>query len=312
VSTIGMLVPSSLGMLDAPREEKRACRSRVQTMLLRFAPTGRSLQLATDDARIARYVRIAYAATLVEDLPQPSDTAALFTGGAKTIVSFNGNDVRREWSGPGANPWRSGAYTVDQFVWRSLAGDPAWIALYASAAVVGERTLVFSGPSGVGKTTLGLALQRFGARLIGDEMIVLDPASGVVDAIDRRLSIRWRNGDPLDDAALRSVIRENAARLGSGRNWFLAVDRRVFGALPAAAPLAATFVLARGDGVPHLAPAGAGRTALAIAPFAGRRPTGLGDVARLAGVLAAGRCYTLKLGDPDASARAVFEAVTAC
>ena len=307
-----MLVPSSLGTLEAPRDDGRACRSRVQTLHLSFAPTGRSLRLVTDDARVARYVRIAYGATLVDVLPQPSDIAVLFTGGAKTIVSFNGSDFPREWSGPGANPWRSGAYTVDQFVWRSLAADPTWIALYACAAVVHGRAVVFSGASGVGKTTLGLALQQFGARLIGDEMIVVHPETLAVDAVDRRLSVRWRQGDPLGDAALNELIRTNAACIGSGRDRFLAVDRRAFGPPPAPARLAATFVLTRGAGAPQIADAGAGRTALAIAPFAGRRPSGLADVGRLADVLAGARCYTLTLGDPNATARAVFEAVCGC
>jgi hypothetical protein len=307
-----MLVPSSLGTLDAPRDDGRSCRSRVQTMLLKFTPTGRSLRLVTDDAQVARYVRIAYGATLVDALPEPSDIAVLFTGGSKTIVSFNGNDVPRDWSGPGANPWRSGAYTVDQFVWRALAADGTWVALYACAAVVHGRAVLFSGASGVGKTTLGLALQQFGARVIGDEMIVVHPATFAVDAVDRRLSIRWRHGDPLGDAALHDLICKNAASIGSGRDRFLAVDRRAFGEPPAPARLAATFVLTRGDSAPHITDAGAGRTALAIAPFAGRRPNGLDDVGRLADMFAGGRCYTLTLGDPNASARAVFETLSAC
>src|ERR1700735_223342 len=104
-----MSVPSPHGMLAAPRDERRACRSRVQTLQLRLAPTGRSLRLITDDAPVARYVRVAYGATLVDEMPQPSDIAVLFTGGSKAIARFNGDEVPRDWSGRGANPWRSGA-----------------------------------------------------------------------------------------------------------------------------------------------------------------------------------------------------------
>jgi hypothetical protein len=287
-------------------------RSRIRTLHLRLAPTERTLRLVTDDPHVAEYVRIAYGATLAGEVPEPTDVAVLLTGGARPIVSFNGIGLPREWSGRGANPWRSGAYTVDQFVWRSLAADSAWLPVYACAVIFRESALLFSGPSGVGKTTLCLALRKFGAYVMGDEMIVINPTTLEVDAIDRRLSVRRHDGDALGDGALHDLIEEHGAGIGSGPGRFLAVDRRAFGPAPAPARLGAAFVLTRGDGEPRVAPAGAGRTALAIAPFAGRRPHALEEVGRLADVLAGGRCYTLTLGDPDASARAVVEAVSAC
>jgi hypothetical protein len=92
----------------------------------------------------------------------------------------------------------------------------------------------------------------------------------------------------------------------------LAIDRRAFGAPPSQAPLAATFVLSRAGGSPRIAAAGTTRTALALGPYAARRPNGLEEVARLAEVLSAGRCFTLSLADPNASARAILEELETC
>ena len=307
-----MHAPSSVGMLDAPRDARRACRSRTYALLLDLAPTSRSLRLETDDERIVRYVRTAYGATLADTAGDASDRARLMTGAAKTIVTFNGVDVPRTWTGAGRNPWRSGAYIVDQLVWRALAGERVCTALYACAVLVNGRAVILAGDSGVGKTTLALALQRLGAFIIGDEMLVIRPTSSTVDAIDRRLSIRWASGDPLADPALYDVIRKNATTIGAGRARFLALDRRVFGTPPAPAPLAATFVVSRGAGSPRITTIGAARTALAIAPFVAPRPNGLDEVARLADLVGVGRCYTLEIVDPNTSARAVLAAVSTC
>jgi hypothetical protein len=299
-------------MLDAPRAEGHACRSASRWFVLDLAPTRRSLRLETDDARVARYIRVAYGATLVDSLTEPTDVAVLSKSSGTAIASFNGIDVPRDRQAAGKNPWLSDTYVIDQFVWKALAGEREWTAIYACAAIVQGRAVLLAGESGVGKTTLGLALQRLGARVIGDEMIVIRSAPSAVDAIDRRLSVRWRAGDPLGDAALHDLIRREAQAVGRGKGRFLAIDRRAFGAPPAPVPLAATFVLSRGDGTPQITGAGITRTALAIAPFSARRPYGVDDVARLADVLSAGRCFTMRLGDPNASARAIFEEMHAC
>jgi hypothetical protein len=246
------------------------------------------LRIETDDARVARYVRSAYGATLVARLPQPTDIAVLTAGATCPTASFNGVDVPRDAPGVEAHRWRSPAYLVDQCVWRSLARERMWCALYACAVYVDERAVLLVGPSGVGKTTLGFALQRSGARMIGDEMALVHQRDAIVDAVDRRFSLR----------------RSRHA---------LAVDRRRYGALPPPARLVATFVVARGRvDEPQIAPMTASSTACALAPYAAQPPHDLAGIARLACLLAAGRCFTLELGEPNATAAAVIATVRAC
>jgi hypothetical protein len=281
-------------------------------MVVRLRPTSRTLRIETDDARIERYVKTAYGNNLLDPTHAATDVAVLTTGSEAPVVSFNGVALSRDWPGPGKNPWQSGAYIIDQFVWRALANDPDWMALYACAVVSRERAVLLVGASGVGKTTLGFALQRLGASIIGDEMVLVHRDDVAVGAIDRRLSVRWGTDDPLDDPALHVLIRNNAALVGAGEDGFLAVDRRVFGAVPPPAKLAATFVVTRGEREPLVAPASASRTALSIAPYLGVRPQGLDDIARVARALARGRCFTLNLGAPHAAARAVLGALTTC
>lgn len=280
-------------------------------MFIPLEPTSRLLQIETDAERIERYVHTAYG-RLEESTRPATDVAVLLTEPTPATVTFNGVPVVREWSGPGLNPWLSGAYIVDQFVWRALAQDRDWMALYACAVVVGTRAALLVGKSGVGKTTLGLALQRLGARVIGDEMIVIDRRDFAVAAVSRRLSIRWGAENPLGDTSLDALLQKHASVVGTGDGRFLAVDRRVFGEVPPPAKLAATFVVTRGGQDPGVRPSSAARSAAAIAQYLGARPKDLAQVAELGNILSSGRCFTLSLGDPNASARVVLEALNQC
>lgn len=281
-------------------------------MLLQLAPTSRALRMVTDDARIERYVQTAYGNLLSDAMMNATDTGIVTTAETPVRVLFNGVPIKREWSGPGTNPWRSGAYIVDQFVWRSLAKDSDWFALYGCAVIVDDRAIVLVGQSGVGKTTLGLALQRLGATLIGDEMVLVNRRTRLVATIDRRLSIRWGANDPLNDAVLAGLIRDNASPIGSGTTGFLALDRRIFGEKPGMAPLAATFVLTRNGELPTVAPVSASRTVLTIAPYLGARPKNLDDIAYVFSVFAHGSCFTVNVGDPNETAEAMLEMMSKC
>ena len=281
-------------------------------MVLNLAPSSRSLRIKTDDERIERYVRIAYGAMLGGAGSPATDIGVLMTRDVQPRVEFNGSPVKREWAKAGRNPWRSGAYMVDQFVWRSLAQDNDRLALYACAVIFDERAILLVGDSGVGKTTLGLALQRRGGRIVGDEMVLIDRQSFVVDAIDRALSVRWGSNDPLGDAALCAFVREHGSLVGSDERRFLSIERSAFGALPRPAVLTATFVLTRSDGATSLASRTPSGAALAVAPYVAGRPKNLDDIRGLCDILAHGTCFALDAGDPNEAASAVVNAVCAC
>jgi hypothetical protein len=301
-------VPAAAGASNAPSRGSDARR----TLLLRLAPTSRTLRIETDDERAAAYVRAAYGSVLVAEPALATDRAVLATAPDASHASFDGVVLPRTGAGSGVNPWQSDAYVVDQFVWLAIARDPDWISVYGCAVVVDGRAVLLVGPTRVGKTTLAVALSRLGARVLGDEMILIHRRDRTVDAIDRRLSIRWGADDPLDDPALCERIRAGATTLRTGRAGALAVDRRLFGEVTRRSELAATFIVARGDGGLGVVPTSVNRTALRIASFVGAGAKTLADVADIAGVLAHGRCFSLTLGDPNASARAVVEALRAC
>jgi hypothetical protein len=254
---------------------------------VQLKPTSRTVCIETDDELVERYVHTAYANVLADAPTTITHTAALLTAPGASHVAFDGVAIPRDAEATGT-PWDSDTFVVDQFVWRALANDPDWMALYAGAVVIDGRAVLLVGDSGVGKTTLALALRCLGAGILGDEMALVHRRDHTVDAIDRRLSIRRDGGG----AAL--------------------VDRRVLGTSPAPAPLAATFIITRGTGAPQVAPVSAARTALTLASYLGARPKMLADVTAFARVLERGRCFALTLGDPSRSARTLLEVVRGC
>jgi ABC-type uncharacterized transport system YnjBCD ATPase subunit len=272
-----------MNVIDA-RSEPMSRRSYLRNLVLRLAPTSRTLRIETDDAQTAGYVRAAYGNVLAPESSAATNAARFVTSTGRLHRSIDG--IELPGHGPSAlgTSWDSHAYAVDQCVWQTLAQDGEWLAVYGCAVTIDQRAVLLVGPSGVGKTTLTIALGQLGAQVMGDEMIVLHRRDATVDAVDRGLSVR--SGDA-------RVI----------------VDRRTFGDVAQRGPLAATFVLSRGAGEAAITPASVNRTALRIAPYIGAGRRTFADVADMAGILAQGRCFDLVLGDAESSARAICTAL---
>ena len=62
--------------------------------------------------------------------------------------------------------------------------------LHASAVERGGRALIMTGLSGSGKSTLSALLAQRGWRFLGDEFVLLDPASGIAVPFPRAISLK--------------------------------------------------------------------------------------------------------------------------
>lgn len=69
-------------------------------------------------------------------------------------------------------------------------GQRRYLLLHASAVERDGRALLMTGISGAGKSTLAALLMARGWRLMGDEFALLDPASGLVHAFPRLISLK--------------------------------------------------------------------------------------------------------------------------
>ena len=65
-----------------------------------------------------------------------------------------------------------------------------YLLLHASAVERDGRALLMTGESGAGKSTLAALLMTRGWRLMGDEFALLDPATGLVHAFPRLVSLK--------------------------------------------------------------------------------------------------------------------------
>jgi len=65
-----------------------------------------------------------------------------------------------------------------------------YLLLHASAVERDGRALLMTGESGAGKSTLAALLMTRGWRLMGDEFALLDPATGLIHAFPRLISLK--------------------------------------------------------------------------------------------------------------------------
>ena len=89
--------------------------------------------------------------------------------------------------------------------WHVAMGMHRLLLLHASCAEAsgegGRGALIFSGESGSGKSTLAAALGFSGWRLLGDEFVLVDPQTGLLQPFPRPISLKNRSIDVMAEVA---------------------------------------------------------------------------------------------------------------
>jgi hypothetical protein len=298
------LAPFPAGRVEATSRGAR-CSAR-RHIVLALEPTRRRLCIETDDDRVERYARTAYAPLLgAGTVGAALDYARFFTARVPATVCFNGRAL------PDGHA-KDGTHAVDQFVWRSLAGDAEWMRLYGCAFTLDGRAVLLAGPSGVGKTTLALALAAAGASVIGDEMTLIHRQSRHVTALRRALTIRSGTLGVLDDERISAVAERFGKPIGDETLGVVALDPSRLAPIAERAPLAAVVVAEHGDGLPRLTRISTERAAARLAPFLTEHPMDLTAVAEVAELISSASAYRLTIGTPRDTAALLLDGVRSC
>ena len=275
-----------------------------------FTTLERRLVVRTDEPEILDYLCSAYRRVRVT-MPEPDeldcDSGTIFADRPHWL-EFNGEPVEYLDEKPATN-FRLAFYGASKLMRLSFQRNAQWHSLYAAALRLGEKAIVISARSGIGKTSLALELMARGAGFYSDEFVFLRKSDKVVCGLARALLIRQRTLSLFADPRLRAVCEASAPRMPHGdRIWDNIDPADVFGEQVFAqpAPLAAAIMLertvadaARVEEVP---------AALAAADFTKRVNVELEPFDRLADtalMLAGTPCYRVSASSPQSAALAI-------
>ncbi len=141
---------------------------------------------------------IAHLETLYRDYPKPNDGVPDFTvrlfarrpwrRGIRPSVEIGGDYMLPEAA---PLPLRQGLLAAEMAMNLQMAlGARRYLLLHASAVERDGRALLMTGISGAGKSTLATLLAAKGWRFMGDEFALLDPATGLIHAFPRLISLK--------------------------------------------------------------------------------------------------------------------------
>lgn len=136
------------------------------------------------------------------------------------------------------------AYTILFGELLQRVGDQFFV--HGAAMTDGAHTLILSGPSGHGKTTLSLALAGRGFRLLSDDFAPLGRGDGRVYPFPKRLGVR--RGPDGKRPLLPPGIAGPAEWLPFGDKWLLDPGDLPGGVADAPSPLTHLLLLMAGDG----------------------------------------------------------------
>lgn len=136
--------------------------------------------------------------TLYRDYPKPVDGVAdfnvrLFARRPWRRLIRPSVEIGGDYMLPEAAPLplRLGLLAAEMAMNLQMAlGARRYLLLHASAVERDGRALLMTGESGAGKSTLATLLAAKGWRFMGDEFALLDPATGLVHAFPRLISLK--------------------------------------------------------------------------------------------------------------------------
>jgi len=280
-----------------------------------FLTLERQVALEVDSPEIRDYVRTTYARTRI---PQPVaglplDCAAIRERDGQTEFEFNGLPVDVEQAGA-TSAFRRGFYGSNRLFRESFRRNDAWLSFHGAALALADGALVVVAESGVGKTTLALALLDRGARLLSDEFVFVRKSDRMVWGYPRTFMIREPALAHIANRRIRERCRASDAQLSTGGfNIWHAIDPvDVYGPqiYAQATPLAGIVLLERAGpegptGCVRIAPAVA---SLELARRFNSNAEGFGRLTDLAATFAGVRAHRVSLGDVAAAADMLIEA----
>jgi hypothetical protein len=152
----------------------------------RLTLLGFDVVMRADDARMT---------ALLDDLYAPMAT----TGEAEHVLSLHaaGTEARPRWEvhldGVRLLRTRAASIAFRHLLWeanqQAIARTGDLVLLHASAVAAGERALVLPGPMGAGKSTLAAALVQAGWSYLTDEVVALNPGTGMIRPYPKYLSL---------------------------------------------------------------------------------------------------------------------------
>lgn len=92
----------------------------------------------------------------------------------------------------------------------ALVECPQATTLHAALVARGERGIAILGPAEAGKSTLAAALWQRGFSLLGDDLVIIDPAGVRAWPAPRRVSLRITSRDLLGETVWRHIVQTPA------------------------------------------------------------------------------------------------------
>jgi hypothetical protein len=260
--------------------------------------------VVTNDPAIGEYLTRACERLILEPNARLEasalDLGAILWNDRSFEVSFNGRPL--DVAGGAGGPLEAGIRGFAALLAVTLRRLRHQRALYALGLAKGAVCVAVAASSGVGKTTLALELLRRGWSTFGDELVLLDRESLVMQGIQLALMVREPSLVALGDERIAQATRSGSlvSMLNGVRTWHDVDIERTFGSSAVAAPRPLTHFVIYGrseGGDCSLEPVSPAAAALEILPhffIDSFRADDMWEVVEHLGRL---RCFRLRAAD---------------